>query len=254
MFSAYKRFRIKYEVMRRILADRYHLDGFHKSEVEAEKRPIRTDIINFLVASIGKQEPWYLEIGVRDPAHNFDQIRASKKYSVDPGVEFSENPVDFKLTSDQFFDQLREGKILNRQVRFDVIFIDGLHTADQTDRDIENALAFISDGGYVVLHDCNPPTETHARETYDYWASPALDYWNGTTWKAFFRHRRRDDIYSCCVDSDWGIGILSKTKDLGAPSRVRNPFYEYSILENNRRESLNLISFEELKKRVSAAK
>ena len=69
----------------------------------------------------------YLEIGVRNPDDNFNRIKAEDKYSVDPGVEFKVNPVDFKLTSDQFFAQLLNGEVLNQNILFDVIFIDGLH-------------------------------------------------------------------------------------------------------------------------------
>jgi hypothetical protein len=252
MPGSYKRFRIKYEAVRRVVSDKFLMDAYRKSELEAGKRPVRTDIINFLMSSRGNSDSYYLEIGVRNPAHNFNKIHAKHKYSVDPGVEFKENPVDFKLTSDEFFGQVRDGKILQPDIRFDVIFVDGLHTAEQTDRDIINALEFTHSNGFVVMHDCNPPTESHARETYDYWASPALDMWNGTTWKAFFKHRKRGDIYSCCVDTDWGIGILSKTVNLGEPSTVKNEFYEYSLLDQHRKESLNLVSFEELKARIKA--
>ncbi len=252
MYNRYKRFRIKYSAVRRVIADNFLLEGVQKSEKELLKSPERSEIINLLVASSGSDDPLYLEIGVRKPQENFDKIRVNRKYGVDPGVEFVENPVEFKLTSDEFFNQLREGKVLDRNIHFDVIFVDGLHTAEQTDRDIENALNFISDKGFIVLHDCNPPTEYHTRETYNYWASPAMDHWNGTSWKAFFKYRKRKDIYSCCVDTDWGVGIISKTVDLGQASGINNDFYEYSVFDQHRKESLNLLSFEELKSKLGS--
>ncbi len=254
MPSLYKKIRIKYEGVRRLLSDPYQLDAIQKSELESAKTPLRSDITNFLLGSIGKKETTYLEIGVRNPANNFDKIVSTTKYSVDPGVEFKENPVDFKLTSDEFFDQLREGKILDKNLKFDGIFIDGLHTADQTERDIQNSLEFITDEGFIILHDCNPPTESHAREAYEYWASPAMDYWSGTTWKAFFKYRKNNTIYSCCIDTDWGVGIISKKINLGNSSTVDNDFYEYSILNAYRNESLNLLSFDQLKQKVNASK
>ncbi|MBN8687127.1 MAG: class I SAM-dependent methyltransferase [Chitinophagales bacterium] len=246
----YRKARLKVESIKRALTDEHHMDALMKSETEAAKRPIRTDIINFLLESTGVKETTYLEIGVRNPAHNFDKIRATRKYSVDPGVEFRENPVDFKLTSDEFFEQLRTGKVLTKDTRFDLVFVDGLHLADQTERDIRHALEFLAPGGYVVLHDCNPPTESHAREDYMYRASPALDFWSGTTWKGFFKYRKDPQVFACCVDSDWGVGIISQTVDLGPVSTVENPFYEYHVLNQFRKESLNLVSFEELKGRV----
>ncbi|MCL9805117.1 class I SAM-dependent methyltransferase [Flavobacterium amniphilum] len=231
--------------------DFYHQDGHKKTMLEIAKTPTRTDILNFLVGTTGANSK-YLEIGVRNPNDNFNKINVNEKYSVDPGIEFEENPVDFKFTSDEFFQKLNNGEILNKDIRFDVIFIDGLHLAEQVDRDIKNALDFISDSGFIVLHDCNPPTEFHASETYSYMLSPSKGFWNGTTWKAFFKYRKQKEIYSCCVDTDWGIGVISKKTNLGEPSQVDNDYYEFKVFEDNRKDSLNLLSFEDFKKKVLA--
>ena len=122
-----------------------------------------------------------------------------------------------------------------------------MHLADQVDRDIQNALKFIADDGFVVLRDCNPPTQWHAREEYGFHLTPAKGYWNGTTWKAFLKWRFNDAVKSCCIDTDWGIGILSKKHAIGNGIKESNPFFEFKELENNRKELLNLISFSELK-------
>ncbi len=220
-----------------------------KNSVEIFKKPSRTDIINYLL-SINQNDTLYLEIGVRNPASNFDGIKATKKYSVDPGIEFKLNPVDFKMTSDQFFKKLSNAEILSKDIKFDVIFIDGLHLAEQVNRDIENSLKYIKDDGFIVLHDCNPPTEWHARESFEYWYTPAKQFWNGTTWKAFLKWRSSDLVSSCCIDTDWGVGILSKSQEIGKFIECNNPFYEFSILEKNRKLSLNLIDFTTFQKLV----
>ena len=201
-----------------IVNDPVYKDAVQKSAIELEKRPYRFDIINFLFQKINKPHSIYLEIGVRNPEENFDKIDTVQKYSVDPGLENTENPVDFKLTSDDFFSALDSGKILSNDIKFDVIFIDGLHLADQVERDIDNALRYIDDNGFIVLHDCNPPTEFHARESYYYRNSPARGLWNGTTWKAFYKARLNKSLFSCCIDTDWGIGIISKSKNIGTSS------------------------------------
>lgn len=229
-----------------IVNDPVYKDAVQKSAIELEKRPYRFDIINFLFQKINKPHSIYLEIGVRNPEENFDKIDTVQKYSVDPGLENTENPVDFKLTSDDFFSALDSGKILSNDIKFDVIFIDGLHLADQVERDIDNALRYIDDNGFIVLHDCNPPTEFHARESYYYRNSPARGLWNGTTWKAFYKARLNKSLFSCCIDTDWGIGIISKSKNIGTSSQVNNPYFEYHVFEGNRKDSLNLISFDEL--------
>ncbi|AFC22841.1 class I SAM-dependent methyltransferase [Saprospira grandis] len=240
-------------IKQQLIDNPYQAEGQRASDREKAKTPSRTDIINYLLAQTAKHNAAseYLEIGVRNPDHNFNLIQAKNKYSVDPGVEFEENPVDFKLTSDQFFEQLAQGKVLSPNHRFDVIFIDGLHLAEQVDRDIEHALQFIQPHGFVVLHDCNPPTEYHAREDYAYHHSPARGYWNGTTWKAFFKWRQEQSIQSCCIDSDWGVGILSKTQPLGPACPPQNPFFEYKVMEANRKEQLGLLSFDELKEKLA---
>jgi hypothetical protein len=191
-----------------------------------------------------------LEIGVRNPAINFDKIKSETKYSVDPGIEFLENPVDFKVTSDAFFDNLRKGEGLDAKTLFDVIFIDGLHLADQVDRDIYNSLEFIKDDGFIVLHDCNPPTEWHARETHKYEISPAMQNWNGTTWKGFMKWRTNSKVYSCTIDTDWGVGVISKSKNIGESTSVQNPFFEFHVFNAHKKEYLNLISFEDFKKYI----
>jgi hypothetical protein len=230
----------------RFLTDPYHLESKKLNDLEMSKRPFRYDVINFLLTTLNR-ECTYLEIGVRNPADNFNRILATTKYSVDPGLEFKENPVDFVLTSDEFFDQLRAGKVLQTDVRFDVIFIDGLHTAEQVDRDIKNALEFIKEDGFIVLHDCNPPTESHAREEHKYEISPAMQNWNGTTWKGFMKWRSDANVHSCTIDTDWGVGLISKSKQIGFHTTLVNEFYEFSVLNTSRKEFLNLISFDELK-------
>jgi len=235
-----------YSVGKQLLNGKFYLEGKEKSRLEYEKTPTRTVILNYLI-SVLNRDIVYLEIGVRNPGDNFNKINATKKFSVDPGVEYKENPVDFKMTSDAFFSKLAAGEVLEPTIKFDVIFIDGLHLAEQVDRDIENSMKFIAEDGFVVLHDCNPPTQWHAREAFNFMFTPAEGYWNGTTWKAFLKWRSNSNIYSCCIDSDSGVGILSKTQPIGLATNRTSMFHEYSEFDTHRKEYLNLISFTALK-------
>lgn len=241
-----KKIKNYYNWGKRYLTDPYQIKVASLNKKEIEKKPTRSEVINFILDSLNRSTH-YLEIGVRNPAENFDKIKAKKKYSVDPGIEFKENPVDFKMTSDDFFLQLKSGKILNKTIQFDVIFIDGLHLAEQADRDIHNAIDFIKNDGFVVIHDCNPPSEWHAREEHNYRLSPAKNNWNGTTWKAFYKWRCNSEVYSCCVDTDWGVGVLSKKLNIGMNYHHNNEFFDFSIFDKKRIEYLNLLSFEEFK-------
>lgn len=234
---------------RKLINSPRFIEAQEKNKLEVSKKPSRTEIINFLLSRY-QEDTFYLEIGVRNPERNFNHIRATKKYSVDPGVEFKENPVDFPITSDEFFEKLSTNKILSKDIRFHVIFIDGLHLAPQVDKDITNAFTYLKEDGFIVLHDCNPPTEWHARESFEFQSTPAQKKWNGTTWKAFLKWRFNTSVHSCCIDTDWGVGVLSKYYQIGKSIEASNPFYEYSLLENNRQAYLNLIDFETLKRLV----
>ena len=235
-----------YDRGKSFLNDPHYLETQRKEDVEYSKSPSRTTVINFLL-SLQKNDTCYLEIGVRKPEDNFNHIRANKKYSVDPGIMYKPNPVDFKMTSDVFFQKLAQNEILDSNIRFDGSFIDGLHLAEQVDRDVENAFNYLKEDGFIVLHDCNPPSEGHARENLDYRDTPAGDNWNGTTWKAFLKWRCDPSVYSCCIDSDWGIGILSKKHPIGKNKNSVNTFFEFYDLDKNRKEYLNLIDFEDFK-------
>ena len=222
-------------------------EGILKSKQEILKKPKRFEIINFVLSQLNR-ETTYLEIGVRNPDDNFNKINSKIKFSLDPGVEFKSNPADFKLTSDAFFEQLNSNEILSSDTLFDVIFIDGLHLAEQVDRDILNSFKFLKPDGYILMHDCNPPTEWHAREDYYFNMTPAKGYWNGTTWKAFVKWRSNPEIQSCCIDSDWGVGVLSKTLKLGNPIPVSNIFFKFNTFAKNRKYYINLLSFDDFKK------
>lgn len=238
---------------RKIQKDRYFSQTEKISRAELEKRPTRTQIINFFLSKTPSEN--YLEIGVRNPEHNFAHISCKKKTSVDPGLEFAENPVDYKMTSDAFFKALSRNQTeFDSSIRFDVIFIDGLHLAEQVEKDIGNSLAYIKEDGFVILHDCNPPTYFHQREDYGFRHSPAKAYWNGTTWKAFYKYRHMANLFSICFDTDWGVGVISKKQQPGfnnLKDPVANSYFEFRELDKNRKEHLNLTEFQQWQKLFS---
>ena len=242
---------IKYYVKGRNIYNNSHfIEVAKKSSEEISKKPSRTEIINYLL-SLNSKTNFYLEIGVRNPSHNFNNINATNKFSVDPGLEYDLNPVDFRMTSNEFFQKLSNSEILSKDIKFDVIFIDGLHLAEQVQQDIANSMKFIRDDGFILLHDCNPSSEWHAREYHSYFDTPAEQYWNGTTWKAFLKWRCSPLVNSCCIDSDWGVGVLSKNQQIGKHIECNNDFYEFHTFDKKRKESLNLINYETFKNLIS---
>jgi len=211
----------------------------------------RYDIINFLLGKFDRRTS-YLEIGLRDPEDNFYRVQSFFKCSVDPGYEQELNMATYKMTSDEFFQAIREGEILSMDKRWDLIFIDGSHLASQVYKDIQNALEFLNEDGFIVLHDVNPPSQWHARESFNFKFSPARYYWNGTVWKAFVKIREREDLFACCIDTDWGVGVISKQIPLGPPlSLSPDFFFDFKELEKHKKKYLELVSFEDFQRRVN---
>jgi len=189
----------------------------------------RTAIINHLIKK--NNFKYYLEIGVRD-LKNFNKIKIKNKLGVDPSPHREDENI-ITATSDDFF---------NKNVKFfDLIFIDGLHLEHQVDKDIKNSLKFLNNNGFIIMHDCNPPTELHQRENYE--INGQFPSWNGTVWRSFVKLRiTNKNLSMSCVDCDWGVGIIKKHKQ---QLFKLNSKINYSLLEKNRKKLLNLISVTE---------
>lgn len=185
----------------------------------------RSRIINSLIKKIGAKK--YLEIGVAG-GENLSTIECEYKIGVDPNVN---SPATFHLTSDKFFEQNQE--------TFDVIFIDGLHHADQVYKDILNSLDVLNDGGYIVCHDMNPEKE-------EYQIIPLREgvvTWNGDCWKAFVRLRReRENLEMFVVNTDHGCGIIRKGKQTKIDIKEE---ITYKNFDKHRKEWLNLIEVQD---------
>jgi hypothetical protein len=127
-----------------------------------------TQLLNALIKKYNLKS--YLEIGVRNPANNFDKIKCHIKTGIDPMPVIAPDKMDsYKhqihfLESDLFF----KTHFINK---YDLIFIDGLHHADQVKRDFENSLNCLNDNGFIVIHDCLPKNEntTHVPRDNTFW-------------------------------------------------------------------------------------
>jgi len=139
------------------------------------------------------------------------------------------------MTSDAFFAFLPE------ELKYDLIFIDGLHVYEQDEKDLNNALKHLSENGTIMLHDCNPPTEWHQR-SYEEALENGCRLWNGTVWKAYVKTRATNpDLEMYVVDTDWGCGIVKH----GKQSLIDGAELSYANLEKNRQSWLNLISVDD---------
>lgn len=185
----------------------------------------RTTILNTLADRYGCRS--YLEIGQGRKEDNFAWVTCRKKIGVDPNPKVE---AAFPVTSDQFFARHREA--------FDLIFIDGLHLADNVERDILNSLRVLSRRGTIVVHDCNPTTEEMQRVPWQ-----GQHAWTGDVWKVWVKMRAtRTDLQMFVVDVDSGCGIIrrGRQRTISLPEELT-----YELFAKNRRTWLNLLDVHE---------
>lgn len=217
----------------------------------------RIKIIQRLIRVTGAKN--YLEIGVKTGTC-FLRIKASQKMGVDPSLKiafgrrlkyFVKNPTNvnnqyFEQTSDDFFATKAEMLGNNRPK---VVFIDGLHTYEQSLRDVLNSLNFLDDGGVILMHDCNPLTEAAASSVNPFEDAVRQDLstfegvWNGDVWKTVVHLRSlHKDLEVCVLDCDHGIGVVRRgipEETLHfSPDEITN--LSYHELQTDRRRLLNL--------------
>jgi len=186
----------------------------------------------------------YLEIGVNDGLC-IRQINAEHKDGVDPhpgsevgGMYVPE--INYPITSDSFFELIKD-----HDIKYDMIFIDGLHHANQVDKDIQNALNHIVDGGFIIMHDCNP-LEYHMQLV-----PRVTGLWNGDVWKSIVKLRCTEPkLEVMVIDADWGVGLIRKGKQKLYTKAPLEECLTWDYFDINRNELINLITVEEFYKKI----
>jgi predicted O-methyltransferase YrrM len=141
-------------------------------------------LINGLISLRGSGCKHYLEIGV-EFGRTLNAVNALRVYGVDPSPLFTavggnERLVLVKSPSNSFFSNLPRNEV------FDFIFLDGLHTYEQTLRDFANSLEHVSWDSAIVIDDVLPIDE--------YSASPKM-------WQSI-RNRKRLGLESMAWHGD----------------------------------------------------
>jgi len=193
---------------------------------------LRTDIINYLIERYNYNS--YLEIGVQFPHSNYDKIEIKNKTGVEPfPITDLLNKGIVELTSDMFF------KSLEADVKYDIIFIDGLHTREQCLADILNSLKHLSTNGTILVHDCLPTAE------YQTSIEDNGKEWTGDVWKSIVDIKAKDGLDVSTIDTDWGIGCIRLNADnVGFENPIDLTWENYEFL---RHELLNIKSIDQWK-------
>lgn len=159
----------------------------------------KTETINELISTYGFTS--YLEIGLGD-GWNFKRVHCHLKDAVDPKPPLSisnENGFIYPESSDIFFNK--------NTAKYDLIFIDGLHHADQVERDIINSWNALNKGGIILLHDVKPEDEamTVIPRKQSIWTGNVFQAWHG--FKETYPKIKTDYI-----DEQWGLGVIYKSR------------------------------------------
>ena len=155
-----------------------------------------TELLNYLAEKYKLKS--YLEIGVQNPANNFDKIKCKDKEGCDPAALEHREGI-FHITSDQYFNHFSE------YIKCSLIFIDGYHEAEQVKRDFENSLRCLNVAGFIVIHDTLPEDEPGTRvprETKRWW---------GDVYKFAMKLGQYENIDFITFDFDNGCTVVWKS-------------------------------------------
>lgn len=128
---------------------------------------LRSEVVQALLDLYDR--PRYLEVGVHS-GETFHAVRAAEKVAVDPAFRFdvqaagrADPTASFHpVPSDTYFLQRRPA-----DPPFDVVFLDGLHTFEQTLRDLMNTVARTRPDSVIVIDDVLPSGPAAAIRDHD---------------------------------------------------------------------------------------
>ena len=153
----------------------------------------KEEIINNLIQTHGYVK--YLEIGYGS-GYCFARVQCTNKEAVDPYTT-SEHDNVYAMTSDQLFEDL------SKDEKFDIIFIDGLHHAEQVRKDINNASKHLTEKGCIVIHDIEP--EDEAQQT----VPKQQKVWTGDVWRAWDGFKKKyPDVHAETYPVQYGLGVI----------------------------------------------
>jgi len=161
--------------------------------------------LNTLLAAM--QSPArYLEVGV-ETGQTFFEVSAAFKTAVDPQFQFDRdsapqnNSIEyFEITSDSFFCDVK------RDFKYDLVFLDGLHTWEQTYRDFCNALLVTHERSIILLDDIFPTDvfscnrdQIEAVMMREFMTDDPSNAWHGDTYKVIPLIRTFHPLLSYCT-------------------------------------------------------
>lgn len=188
----------------------------------------------------------YLEVGVSKGDTFFD-INLSHKSAVDPSFQFDLASVDnkegiffFAMTSDIYFEDIDYicRNIYKQDILFDIVYIDGLHTFEQSYRDFTNSLSHANDNTLWIFDDtvpCDPWSaipDVAKSFKYRAMANSKINPWHGDVFKTIFAiHDYYPDFsYVTVIDHGNPQTVVWRTKWNSQRRRLSKNFTEINSI------------------------
>lgn len=215
-------------LFKRILYILYGEKFYQRLNYDWKHLPSRTKILKEIIYF--KKFDSYLEIGC-DLDENFSKIDLKNKIGVDP-----KSGGTHRMTSDTFF--------LNNKEKFDLIYIDGLHTYEQAIKDIKNSLKFLNKNGLIILHDCLP------KKIWNQIVPRMYGHWNGDVWKAVVEARTWQDYETFTIIADHGLAVIQNKHNSDILKYNIKNFKKLSFKEYylNHKNFMNPVEYKDYKK------
>lgn len=161
----------------------------------------------------------YVEIGVASGSSLALARHPTRAVGIDPHPRikrrFSVPAVVYRMKSDEFFNEVDLAEVLGG-TPFDLGFIDGLHSFEQTLRDFVNLESRSAPTSVLLLHDCLPLDERTGS-----WPR-TTSFWSGDSWRILpYLMEQRPDL-GIHVIPCWPTGLVVVSA-LDANRRVPPP-------------------------------
>jgi hypothetical protein len=213
-----------------------------------------------LIQEIIRREKFnkYLEIGT-NKGGSLLPMRCRNKFAVDPSFKI---PVHFlikwyllngtnfrnryfKEKSDDFFT--KRVSLLDELKYIDVFLVDGLHTFEQSLKDVLNSLKYLNPSGLIVMHDCYPPDRIAATPAQSIENAKEIikegwkNAWCGDVWKTivYLHEVYPDSLDVCVINTDFGLGIVRLKSPVMIEFKIDQAVYQrissldYSVISEN---------------------
>jgi len=195
------------------------------------------DVINYFIEKHDYKS--YLEIGNWEGNTYNKIIGIDIKHGIEPRPT-GRCEVTHKMTSDEFFESI------DSSIKYDVIYVDGLHESHQVDKDLESSIKHLSDNGMIFLDDIWP----RSREWQEVPRRKKTPGWSGDVWKSYVKLRcTRSDLTMVAFrpdESKWSRMSIIKHGNQETLKESLEKCLDYNYFDENRERLLNIIPIKKI--------